>query len=147
MTETSDNSADNQSQARISVVYNKNWHLSLMTSFVKHPLVNMRNSYLDMEVHEITCPRVQYHTIFNLHCKQHIYKRFMMHFHIYILLKFTNYTNVVYGHLMSRQTFSYPTVFICWFEDRSCMDDFHRAFLYLQLNHLKCLQNYCDCCL
>ena len=30
-------SSDNQSEARISVAYNRNCHLSLMTSFVKHP--------------------------------------------------------------------------------------------------------------
>ena len=36
---TSDKSADNQSEARISVAYNKICHLSLMTSFVKRPLV------------------------------------------------------------------------------------------------------------
>ena len=35
MTKISDKSADNQSEARISVAYNKNCHLSLMTSFVK----------------------------------------------------------------------------------------------------------------
>ena len=35
MTNISDKSADNQSEARISVAYNKNCHLSLMTSFVK----------------------------------------------------------------------------------------------------------------
>ena len=33
----SDKSADNQSEARISVAYNTNCHLSLMTSFVKCP--------------------------------------------------------------------------------------------------------------
>ena len=38
MTKFSDKSADNQSEARISVAYNKNCHLSLMTSFVKCPL-------------------------------------------------------------------------------------------------------------
>ena len=37
MTKISDKSADNQSEARISVAYNKNCHLSLMTSFVKLP--------------------------------------------------------------------------------------------------------------
>ena len=37
MTKTSDKSADTQSEARISVAYNKNCHLSLMTSFVKRP--------------------------------------------------------------------------------------------------------------
>ena len=37
MTKISDKSADNQSEARISVAYNKNCHLSLMTSFVKPP--------------------------------------------------------------------------------------------------------------
>ena len=37
MTKISDNSADNQSEARILVAYNKNCHLSLMTSFVKRP--------------------------------------------------------------------------------------------------------------
>ena len=35
MTKISDKSADNQSEARISVAYYKNCHLSLMTSFVK----------------------------------------------------------------------------------------------------------------
>ena len=35
MTTISDKSADNQSEARISLAYNKNCHLSLMTSFVK----------------------------------------------------------------------------------------------------------------
>ena len=39
MTKISDKSADNQSEARISVAYNKNCHLSLMTSFMKHPPV------------------------------------------------------------------------------------------------------------
>ena len=37
MTKISDKSADNQSETRISVAYNNNCHLSLMTSFVKHP--------------------------------------------------------------------------------------------------------------
>ena len=37
MTKVIDKSADNQSEARISVAYNKNCHLSLMTSFVKRP--------------------------------------------------------------------------------------------------------------
>ena len=37
MTKISDKSVDNQSEARISVTYNKNCHLSLMTSFVKCP--------------------------------------------------------------------------------------------------------------
>ena len=37
MTKISDKSADNQSEARISVAYNKYCHLSLMTSFVKCP--------------------------------------------------------------------------------------------------------------
>ena len=37
MTNISDKSFDNQSEARISVAYNNNCHLSLMTSFVKHP--------------------------------------------------------------------------------------------------------------
>ena len=35
MTKTSDKSADSQSETRISVAYNKNCHLSLMTSLVK----------------------------------------------------------------------------------------------------------------
>ena len=35
MTNISDKSADNQSEVRILVAYNKNCHLSLMTSFVK----------------------------------------------------------------------------------------------------------------
>ena len=35
MTKISYKSADNQSEARISVAYNRNCHLSLMTSFVK----------------------------------------------------------------------------------------------------------------
>ena len=35
ITKISDKSADNQSETRISVAYNKNCHLSLMTSFVK----------------------------------------------------------------------------------------------------------------
>ena len=39
MTKISDKSVDNQSEARISVAYNKNCHSSLMTSFVKHPPV------------------------------------------------------------------------------------------------------------
>ena len=38
MTKFSDISANDQSEARISVAYNKNCHLSLMTSFVKRPL-------------------------------------------------------------------------------------------------------------
>ena len=37
MTKASEKSADNQSEARISVAYNKNCHLSLMTSLVKRP--------------------------------------------------------------------------------------------------------------
>ena len=37
MTNIRDKCADNQSEARISVAYNKNCHLSLMTSFVKRP--------------------------------------------------------------------------------------------------------------
>ena len=38
MTKISDKSADNQSEARISVAYNKVCYMSLMTSFVKrHP--------------------------------------------------------------------------------------------------------------
>ena len=41
----SDKSADNQSEARISVAYNKNCHLSPMTSFVKHPPVLYRLNY------------------------------------------------------------------------------------------------------
>ena len=42
MTQISDNSADNQSEARISIAYMKqNCHLSLMTSFVKRPQVYM----------------------------------------------------------------------------------------------------------
>ena len=39
MTKISDKSADNQSEARISVAYNKNFHLAMMTIFVKHPPV------------------------------------------------------------------------------------------------------------
>ena len=35
MTNISDKSANNQSEARISVAYTKNCHLSLMTSVVK----------------------------------------------------------------------------------------------------------------
>ena len=35
MTKISDISADNQSEARISVAFNKNCHLSLITNFVK----------------------------------------------------------------------------------------------------------------
>ena len=37
MTQISDKSVDNQSEARILVAYNKNCQLSLMTSCVKHP--------------------------------------------------------------------------------------------------------------
>ena len=37
MTNISDKSDDNQSEARISITYNNNCHLSLMTCFVKHP--------------------------------------------------------------------------------------------------------------
>ena len=37
MTNISDKSAYNQSEARISVAYNNNGHLSLMISFVKRP--------------------------------------------------------------------------------------------------------------
>ena len=37
MTKISEKSADNLSEPRISVAYNKNCHLSLITSFVKHP--------------------------------------------------------------------------------------------------------------
>ena len=44
MTKISDKSADNQSEARISVAYNKNCHSSLMTSFVKHPQVSLDTS-------------------------------------------------------------------------------------------------------
>ena len=40
----SDKSDDNQSEARISVAYNKNGHVSLMTSFVKHPPAVIMNS-------------------------------------------------------------------------------------------------------
>ena len=38
MTKISDKSADDQSEARISVAHKKNCHLSLISSFVKHPL-------------------------------------------------------------------------------------------------------------
>ena len=41
MTKNSDKSADDQSEARISVAYNKNCHLLLMTSLVKHPPGNL----------------------------------------------------------------------------------------------------------
>ena len=37
MTKNSDNSANNQSEAKISLAYNRNCHLSLMTRFVKRP--------------------------------------------------------------------------------------------------------------
>ena len=50
-------SADNQSEARISVAYNKDCHLSLMTSFVKRgPVVssffrNLTGSYFQVHGH------------------------------------------------------------------------------------------------
>ena len=42
MTKISDKSADNKSEGRISVAYNKNCHSSLMTSFVKRPPGEMK---------------------------------------------------------------------------------------------------------
>ena len=46
MTQISDKSADNQSEASVSVAYNKYCHLSLMTSFVKRAPGVMHNDRL-----------------------------------------------------------------------------------------------------
>ena len=54
MTKVSDKSADNQSEARISVAYNKDCHMSLMISFVKRaPARQVILRLLLLEQHEM----------------------------------------------------------------------------------------------